>query len=66
MKVLIATTYIFNHQWPEFTRNCTGFGLMVNDIFESISKETDIYLISQVITKGHGKVIRHTWGDVVK
>ncbi len=66
MKVLIATTYIFNHQWPEFTRNRTGFGLMVNDIFESISKETDIYLISQVITKGHGKVIRHTWGDVFK
>ena len=64
MKVLIATTYIYKKEWPEFTRNRTGFGIMVNDIFESVSEEADTYLLSQVITKGHGNVLKHTWGDV--
>ena len=65
MKVLIATTYIYKKEWPEFTRNRTGFGIMVNDIFESVSEEAETYLLSQVITEGHGKVLRHTWGDVL-
>ena len=41
MKVLIATTYIYKKEWPEFTKNRTGFGIMVNDIFESVSEEND-------------------------
>lgn len=65
MKVLIATTYIYRKEWPEFTRNRTGFGIMVNDIFESVSEETDTYFISPVITEGHGRVLKHTWGDVL-
>ena len=64
MKILIATPYIYKKEWPEFTRNRTGFGIMVNDIFESISGDTDTYLLSQVITEGHGNVLKHTWGDV--
>ena len=64
MRVLIATTYIYKKDWTEFKRNRTGFGIMVNDIFESISQETDAFLLSQVITGGHGKVLKHTWGDV--
>lgn len=66
MKVLIATTYIYRKEWPEFTRNRTGFGIMVNDIFESVSEEADTFLLSQVITEGHGKVLKHTWGDVFR
>lgn len=66
MKVLIATTYIYKKEWPEFTRNRTGFGIMVNDIFESVSEEADTYLLSQVITEGHGNVLKHTWGDVFR
>ena len=65
MRILIATTYIYKQEWPEFTRNRTGFGIMVNEIFESISKKADVYLLSQVITNGHGKVLRHTWKDVL-
>lgn len=65
MKILIATPYIYRKEWPEFTRNRTGFGIMVNGIFESISREIDVYLISNVITKGHGNVIKHTWGNVI-
>lgn len=64
MKVLIATPYIYKQEWPEFTRNRTGFGLMVNDIFESVSEDADVYLLSHVITEGHEKVLKHTWGNV--
>ena len=66
MKVLIATSYIYNKDWPEFTRNRTGFGMMVNDIFESVSKKVESYLLSLVITEGHGNVLKHTWLDVFK
>lgn len=64
MKVLIATPYIFKKEWPEFTKNRTGFGLMVNDIFESVAENHETYLLSQVITKGHGNVLKHTWRDI--
>lgn len=64
MKILVATTYIYKKEWPEFTRNRTGFGIMVNDIFESISEIVETCLISLVITKGHENVLKHTWLDV--
>lgn len=64
MKVIVAAPYIYKKDWPEFTRNKTGFGIMVNDIFESISEYVDAYLISIVITKGHENVLKHTWFDV--
>ena len=37
---------------------------MVNDIFDCVSEKADTYLISQVITQGCGKVLKHTWSDV--
>lgn len=66
MKVIIATPYIYKSEWPEFTRNRTGFGIMVKDIFDSISEDVDAYLITQAITKGHGRVLKHTLNDVFK
>lgn len=65
MKILIATTYIYDKQFPEFTRNKTGFGIMVNDIFQSIAKKEEVYLISHVITKGRGtSILKHTLKDI--
>lgn len=64
MKILIATTYIYRKEWPEFTKNRTGFGIMVNNIFTGISGEIETYLFSHVITGGHANVIKHTWLDV--
>ena len=64
MKVLIVAPYIFKNEWHEFTRNRTGFGLMVNDIFESVSADADTFLLSLVITDGHGRILRHKWSDV--
>ena len=43
MKVLITTPYIYKQDLPEFTRNKTGFGIMVNEIFESVSDEVNVY-----------------------
>lgn len=65
MKVIVAAPYIYKKDWPEFTKNRTGLGIMVNDVFESISEYVDAYLISLVITKGHGNVLKHTWFDVL-
>lgn len=64
MKILIATPYIYKKEWPEFTRNLTGFGKMVYDIYKSVSEKEEAYLLSHVITEGHGHVLRHTWSDV--
>ena len=65
MKIVVATTYIYDKRWKEFTRNKTGFGMMVNDIFSSLSENNDVYLMSHVITEGHGeKVLKHKWSDV--
>jgi glycosyltransferase involved in cell wall biosynthesis len=62
----MATTYIYEEQWPEFTRNKTGFGMMVREVYQSISEEEEVYLISHVLTAGHEKsVLKHTISDVL-
>jgi len=66
LKVLVATSYIYNKDWPEFTKNRTGFGMMVNDIFECISQKVEAYLLTQVITNGHGNILKHSWMDILK
>lgn len=66
MRILIATTYIYDDRWSEFTRNKTGFGIMVNTIFQAISEKEEVYLISHVLTKGHEKkLLKHTLMDVL-
>lgn len=66
MKILIATTYIYDKQLPEFTKNKTGFGMMVNDIFRAIGEKEEVYLTSHVVTKGHGKfILKHTVVDIL-
>lgn len=66
MKVIIAAPYLYNPDWPEFTRNNTGFGIMLWDIVDSVSKNINVNFISHVITRGHGEIIsRHSWNDVL-
>lgn len=64
MTVLMVAPYIYVKEWQEFTRNRTGFGIMVRDIFESVSKKENTYILTQVITRGHGRVVKHSWSDV--
>lgn len=68
MKVLILTQYIYDDTLPGFSKNKTGFGLMVNDIVKYISVRDEVSLLTRVITKGkhHNgyEVVRHTWKDI--
>ena len=42
MKILFITTHITSKEHPEFLRNQTGFGYMVKDIANFVSKHSDI------------------------
>lgn len=67
MKVLMATTYIYNKEWPEFTRNKTGLGIMVFDIYNSVSASEETRLITHVLTEGRGNgIIRHNRKDILR
>ncbi len=65
MKVLFAVPYIYDKRYKEFKKNATGFGIFVPQIYEHVAKNNEAYLISQVFTKGHGNVLRHTLGSVI-
>lgn len=66
MKVLLAVPYIYDKQYKEFTKNSTGLGILLTQIYEHFAKDNDAYLISHVITKGHGNILPHTVGDVLR
>ena len=67
MKILIFSSYIYNPLWPEFSKNKTGYGMILNDIIHSIGKHEEVYATSYVITSGRGnKILSHTYSDVVK
>ena len=36
MKVMIIAPYIYDPDMPEFTRNKTGFGIMVHNIVKTV------------------------------
>ena len=65
MKVLFAVPYIYDKQYPEFTKNSTGFGILMAQIYGFVGKKCNAYLISHVLTKGYGNILRHTLGDVI-
>jgi glycosyltransferase involved in cell wall biosynthesis len=71
MKILILSPYITIQNQKNFSKNITGFGLMVRDIANSISSKgvmVDVLTMS-AITKGfkYNKVtiIRRTWLDIL-
>ena len=68
MKVLFITPYIYNEKLPEFSINHTGFGLLINEIMKYISKEEEVYVITNAITRNNEvdgvKIIQHRWRDV--
>lgn len=66
MKVILAAPYIYDKRYKEFTNNSTGFGILMSQIYEHIAKNNEAYLISHVLTKGHGNILRHKLGDVIR
>ena len=64
MKVMIIAPYIYDDNIIEFTKNKTGFGIMVKNIVSSVAKLENVVLLTRVITKGNEKnfkILSHTW-----
>ena len=65
MKVMIIAPYIYDENIIEFTKNKTGFGIMVQNIVSSVAKLEDVVLLTRVITKGKNnenyRILSHTW-----
>lgn len=69
MKIVFMAPYIYDNKHTEFKRNPTGFGYMVKDILEEISKRHDTTLITHVPTEGYIEnytVPRHKIIDILK
>lgn len=67
MKVMIIAPYIYDENIIEFTKNKTGFGIMVQNIVSSVAELENVVLLTRVITKGKNeknfKILSHTWGQ---
>lgn len=65
MKVMIIAPYIYDDNIIEFTKNKTGFGIMVQNIVSSVAELENVILLTRVITKGKNeknfKILSHTW-----
>lgn len=68
MKVLFLAPYIYEDSIAQFQRNKTGFGMMVNDIIKSVSKKSDVYLLTHIITEEKvfkdATILKHSWKDI--
>lgn len=62
---MIIAPYIYDDNIIEFTKNKTGFGIMVQNIVSSVAKLENVVLLTRVITKGKNeknfKILSHTW-----
>ena len=59
IKVLFAAPYIYKSNWSEFSKNKTGFGIIVEKIFSLVKQVENACLISHVLTKGHDAIVSH-------
>lgn len=69
MKVLVASPYFYDFTHTEFSRTSSGFGYMVKDILDSVSKYDDIYVFTHQLTNGYQEkfnVIKHNKFDILK
>ncbi len=71
MKVLFLASYITILDYKEFRKNITGYGYMVRDIADYVSKtdvEVDV-ITSSAITKGKKfnaiTLLKRTWADIL-
>ncbi|WP_349406376.1 hypothetical protein, partial [Clostridium perfringens] len=71
MKVMMFAPYIYDSNIPEFTRNKTGFGIMVKNILTYVDELVDTILVTRVITDGYDKntrgykILSHNWWQII-
>lgn len=67
MKILFFAPYYYNQSVHEYTRNKTGFGIMVYNIIEAVQKTEETYFLSNVISKRKDDtIIHHSVLDVLR
>lgn len=71
MKVLIIAKYIYKDNDVDFSRNKTGYGLMVRDIANSIAeKGNNVYVYTNVLTRKKADnstiICSHEWKCILK
>lgn len=66
MKIMFATQYFYDDEHKEFTKNNTGFGIMVKRIIDAIAQECDTCVCTYAITKGYQNVLKHTYLSILR
>lgn len=70
MRVLVLSNFIYDINQPEFNKNACGFGIMVNDILNSIAENNDVYLLTRAFHNAKRvnkyKLVAHRKSDFVK
>lgn len=70
MKVLIVAPYLYNADLKAFTKNKTGFGILLDQMTEHIGNHCELYFFSNVITPEithyNAKILKHTWWDMLR
>lgn len=51
MKILVLAPYIYSSKYKEFTRNKTGFGMMVEEIADHLSNHHSVDILTRTLTK---------------
>ncbi len=68
MVILFLSPSIYKSEISEFTRNKTGFGMMVREIIENVSSLDETYLLTHAIRKegkmGDVTIVSHTWKNI--
>lgn len=65
MKVLFLSPYVYDPNLKEFSKNKTGFGMMVKDIFDQVSQTEQATMVTHVLTNGHERLQKHTLFQVL-
>ena len=62
---MIIAPYIYDDNIIEFTKNKTGFGIMVQNIVSSVAELENVVLLTRVITKGKNEKNIYTYNEFV-
>ena len=70
MKIMLLAPYLYESTFPEFSRNRTGFGIMMQNIAASVGRTEEVLFVSRAVTPGRiacggrFRILRHTWRQI--
>ncbi len=69
MKILVITPYLYNSKIKAFSKNKTGFGILLDKNIRHISNKCEIFVFTNAITHGfkhyRANILSHTWFDLL-